>query len=89
MNIIIYGPKGCGKTKEIEYFKSRFRNITKVIDGWNGDKIIGNNMLLITNMPLNVIQGRVFKFGNQTNYQIHSFDRIMKAKNAKTFKGKA
>ncbi len=48
--IIIYGPQGCGKTRNAQVIAKHFK-LSKIVEGWNGVDELEDGTLALTNVP--------------------------------------
>jgi len=51
MSIIVYGPQGCGKSKNKESI-ARYFGVSKVIDNWNPGDPLPDDAIALTNTPV-------------------------------------
>ena len=49
MTLIVYGPRGCGKTKNAEALAKHF-GCSRILDDWNGRDRFEGGTLALTNL---------------------------------------
>ena len=49
-NVIIYGPQGCGKTRNAEALAAHF-GCTSIVDNWDGESEVPDGALALTSEP--------------------------------------
>lgn len=47
--VIIYGPQGCGKTRNAQVIAKAF-GLTAILDGWHGKGCVPEDTLVLTNV---------------------------------------